>query len=59
MFDPLLLAYLLVSQPLFHGFKLSGGSVFVCSANVDGVVAHEPALTLVYVCRKDTSDDIA
>jgi len=59
MFDPLLLAYLLVSQPLLHGFKLSGGAVFICSGNVDGVVAHQPALTLIYVCRKDASDDIA
>lgn len=59
MFDPLLLAYLLVSQPLFHGFKLSGGAVFICSGNVDGVVAHQPALTLIYVGRKDASDDIA
>jgi len=59
VFHPVLLAYLLVGQPLFHGFELGGGAVLVCAANVDGVVAHQPALAVIYVCREYTSDDVA
>lgn len=49
MFNPLLLTDLLVGEALLHGFELSGGAVLIRAANVDSVVAHEPALALVHI----------
>ena len=40
-------------------FGLSGGSVFVCATDVDGVVAPESCKSSINVSREDTSNNVS
>lgn len=59
MFFPVFWTYFLTCQIFLNCFDFGSSSLLICSADLNSILPHKSALTLVYICWEHASDNIA